>query len=142
MIVFCFTCFCCRAVCSALCPASVTLNATQTHSYAWHAHNCLRGFTFEDGCVRAGAILCSPLFCVFTFFTLLLFFYLRFVSNFFFLCFLFAWCGALCVFALSLISTGSWCVCDAAAGLLPFVAGWDSAWLCDLFLFCFCSALT
>ncbi|KAF5213645.1 hypothetical protein ECC02_013820 [Trypanosoma cruzi] len=34
MIVFCFTCFCCRAVCSALCPASVALNASRTHLYA------------------------------------------------------------------------------------------------------------
>ncbi|RNC55305.1 hypothetical protein TcCL_ESM07219 [Trypanosoma cruzi] len=34
MIVFCFACLCCRAVCSALCPTSVMLNASQTHSYA------------------------------------------------------------------------------------------------------------
>ncbi|EKF28832.1 mucin-associated surface protein (MASP), putative, partial [Trypanosoma cruzi marinkellei] len=41
MIVFCFTCFRCPAVCSLPLHASVTLHASQTHSYAWHAHNCL-----------------------------------------------------------------------------------------------------
>ncbi|ESS60426.1 putative mucin TcMUCII [Trypanosoma cruzi Dm28c] len=39
IIVFCFTCFRCRAVCSAFLPTSVTLNAPQTHSCARHAHN-------------------------------------------------------------------------------------------------------
>ncbi|KAF5222524.1 hypothetical protein ECC02_004329 [Trypanosoma cruzi] len=70
MIVFYFICFRCPAVCSALCPTSVTLNASQTHSYARHAHNCLRGITFEDGCMHTAVILCSSFlfFCVFTVF--------------------------------------------------------------------------
>ncbi|RNC38540.1 mucin-associated surface protein (MASP) [Trypanosoma cruzi] len=51
MVVFCFTCFCCRAVCSALCPASVTLNASRTHSYVcalepWVCFSFLFNFCF------------------------------------------------------------------------------------------------
>ncbi|EKF37627.1 mucin-associated surface protein (MASP), putative, partial [Trypanosoma cruzi marinkellei] len=95
-----FICFRCPAVCSLPLPASVTLHASQTHSYAWHAHKCLRGITFEDGCMRAGATLCSPLFCVcFNVFTLLLFVYLCFVFN----------CFA-CVFSVCLLR-GVVCFC-------------------------------
>ncbi|KAF5218343.1 hypothetical protein ECC02_008714 [Trypanosoma cruzi] len=69
MIVFCFICFSCAAVCSTfLTPVSVTWHASQTHSYARHAYNCLRGITFVDGCMHTAVILCSSFLCVFNFF--------------------------------------------------------------------------
>ncbi|EKF29151.1 mucin-associated surface protein (MASP), putative, partial [Trypanosoma cruzi marinkellei] len=81
MIVFCFICFRCPAVCSALLPTSVTLNASLTNSHARHAHNSLSGRTVEDRCMSAGAIWCSSCFlcfnvllycCLFNFVLLLL----------------------------------------------------------------------
>ncbi|RNC52774.1 mucin-associated surface protein (MASP) [Trypanosoma cruzi] len=81
MIVFCFLCFRCPAVCSALLPTSVTLNASQTYAYARHAHNCLRGHTVENRGVRAGAILCSSFVCFYCF-TLLLPVYFCFFLGF------------------------------------------------------------
>ncbi|ESS55602.1 mucin-associated surface protein (MASP) [Trypanosoma cruzi Dm28c] len=105
MIVFCFTCFRCAAVCSVLLlPVSVTLNASQTHSYSWHAHKCLRGITFEDGCMHTGAMLCSLLFFV----SFYIFYFIAVcLTVFFFNCFACFLClpaAGRCVFlALSLI---------------------------------------
>ncbi|KAF5214115.1 hypothetical protein ECC02_013320 [Trypanosoma cruzi] len=81
---FCFICFCCSAVCSMLLlPVSVTWHASQTHSYAQHAHNCLRGHICVCGCMYGGAICCSSFFvCVFKF---LIFFFLLSVLFFFLL---------------------------------------------------------
>ncbi|KAF5219579.1 hypothetical protein ECC02_007415 [Trypanosoma cruzi] len=82
MIVFCFTCFGCPAVCSALwLPASVTLNASRTHSYARHACNCLCGRTVEDGRMRTGATWVQVFFLCFYCFTLLLLFYFWFIFH-------------------------------------------------------------
>ncbi|ESS55490.1 hypothetical protein TCDM_13035 [Trypanosoma cruzi Dm28c] len=82
MIVFCFTCFCCRAVCSALCPASATLNASWTHS-------------------QACALEPWVLFFFFNFFFLFIVFY----------CFLNLWFAGRCASsAIALIPSVSWCV--------------------------------
>ncbi|KAF5219389.1 putative mucin TcMUCII [Trypanosoma cruzi] len=59
IIALCFLCFSCPAVCSALLPVSVTLNASQTHSYARHAYKFLRGRMFACGCIHNGVIRCS-----------------------------------------------------------------------------------
>ncbi|ESS62954.1 putative mucin-associated surface protein (MASP) [Trypanosoma cruzi Dm28c] len=69
MIVFCFTCFRCAAVCSALLlPVSVTLNAYQTQSYARQAYSCFRRS------MHTGAIWVKSLFFLcFTVFLLLVF---------------------------------------------------------------------
>ncbi|ESS62143.1 mucin-associated surface protein (MASP) [Trypanosoma cruzi Dm28c] len=129
MIMFCFTCFRCSAVCSVLLfPASVTLNASRTNSYSWHAHDCLRGTTFEDGCMLTGAILYSPLFflCVLLhfflyccLFTCVLFLIASHVFSVYLLR------GVVCVFALSLIPTDS-----------LYVHWWAAicycAWLCGV----------
>ncbi|ESS63172.1 mucin-associated surface protein (MASP) [Trypanosoma cruzi Dm28c] len=83
MIVFCFTCFRCPAVCSVLFFTFITLNASQTRSYAWHAHNSLHGCTVERGCMHTGVLLCSLLFFVFLHF----FLYCCFLPVFCFLIF-------------------------------------------------------
>ncbi|RNC42875.1 mucin TcMUCII [Trypanosoma cruzi] len=76
MIVFCFSCFCCLAVCSTLLPTSVTLNASQTHSYARHAYCCLCGRIVENRCMRTGATWVQFFVFCFYCFTLLLLVYL------------------------------------------------------------------
>ncbi|EKG06654.1 mucin-associated surface protein (MASP), putative, partial [Trypanosoma cruzi] len=93
MIVFCFICFRCPAVCSVLYPTSVTLNESRTYAYARHAHNCLRGRIF----LCAGTCALEPFgaaFCFFTVFTFLLPVYFCFSL---FCVFLFT-CTALCFF--------------------------------------------
>ncbi|RNC36941.1 mucin-associated surface protein (MASP) [Trypanosoma cruzi] len=84
MIVLCFVCFRCPDVCfMLLLPVSANCHASRTHSYAQHGDNCLCGHTFEDRCMRTGAIrysffsflflLCQIYWCLFALVLFLLF---------------------------------------------------------------------
>ncbi|RNC33735.1 mucin-associated surface protein (MASP) [Trypanosoma cruzi] len=119
MIVFCFFCFRCPAACSALLPTSVTLNASQTHSYARHAYKFLRGRTVEDRCMCTGAIWVH-FFVIFT--ALLyccLFFFLLFCTCF--VCFIVVkLCRALYVLHFHWFNISH--EMRAAAGLFPLLS--------------------
>ncbi|KAF8295041.1 hypothetical protein TcYC6_0094480 [Trypanosoma cruzi] len=143
MIVICFICFRCSAVCSMLLfPVSVTWHASQTHSYALHAYNF---FAWTHFWVRVHAHWShsmQPLvFCVFLHFLLHCCFFTCVLFLIVFLCFfLFACCGGFVCFC---PFTDSIClvVCAAAAaGVLSFVAvRWCSGCVSFCFL-CFCSS--